>query len=239
MFCKKCGKRLPDGTHYCSRCGISLTTPAAAGKAAVHVTTRGMIPVITVLVIAFVMVLTPLFRLYTVDYISERAEFSPVDIYRTAGQIKELAEERGKAVTAEKVMKDDGMLKMMVVMMITVGILYAAGFGSLTVSSVLLTVRGSGLGFWRAVRTAIRLCFWGNMLLFLCLMAVDRYIISGESRIEMSDVLWVRTGFYILQALGVTGAVISDIQTLRLRKAADSQKMKHNARAAHITSRLF
>lgn len=220
MFCKKCGKELPEGTFYCSRCGTSLTPPERIRQTVEHiVTTPGSAAVIAVLLIAFTMVLTPLIRLYTVDYISERAEFSAVDIYRTAGQIKEFAEDRGRTFSADKVMNDDGVLKMLVVMMTTVGVLYAAGFAALAVSSVILAVRGSGLAFWRAVRVSIRLSFWGNMALFICLMAADRYIISGESRIDMSDVLWVRTGFYILEALGVIGASVADIQTFRLRRA--------------------
>ncbi len=180
--------------------------------------TPGTAAVIAVLLIAFTMALTPLFKLFTIDYIVDYSSFSTVDVYRMAGQVKEFAEERGRSFSTERVMNDDGLLKMFTVMLIFVGTLFAAGFAALFASSVMLTVKGSGLAFWRTVRIALRLCFWGNMVMFICLYAADRYIISGETRIEPADIMWVRSGFYVFESLAAAGAVLSDIQTLRLRR---------------------
>ena len=185
--------------------------------------TSDMAAVIAVLLIAFTMALTPLFRMYTIDYIADSGSFSTVDVYRMAGQIKDFAEEHGKAITAEKVKNDDGLIRMAAVMLVFVGLLFASGFAALFTSSVMLTVKGSGLAFWRTVRIALRLCFWGNMVMFICLYAADRYIISGETRIEPADVMWVKTGFYVIEALAVAGAVLSDIRAISLRQSVEQK----------------
>lgn len=190
--------------------------------------TPGSSAVIAVLLIAFAMVLTPLFKLYTIDYIVERSEFSAVDIYRMAGQVKEFTEERGRSLDADRVKNDDGLLKMIVVMLATVGIFFGTGFAALAVSSGMLAICGSGLAFWRTIRVSLRLCFWGNALLFLCLVAADRYIVSGMDGVEIQDIMWIKSGFWVLGALAVIGAAIADVQTLRLRRARSAERVQKN-----------